>query len=62
MARAFDSFNNDHWFDDFVKCELPEGHIVVAACKDECISNMSSEGKKWFEKMGSKEMNNVKYR
>ena len=41
---------------------IPDGHIVVAACQDECANQLSWECKKWFEAMGSQEISNLKYR
>ena len=41
---------------------MPNGHIVVAACKDDCVTNLSTAGKKWFFDMGSKEIWNLGYR
>ncbi len=34
----------------------------MAACKDECISKMSDQGKLWFANMGSKEIWKLKFR
>ena len=42
--------------------EIPEGHIIVAACKDDCATSLSMNSKLWFSKMGSTEIWNVKYR
>ena len=36
--------------------------IIIAACKDECASNLSFKVKKWFQSLGSKHIHNVKYR
>ena len=52
-ARAFDTYQWRRSFDDFIAEEIPNGHIVVAACKDDCITNMSQAGKQWFADMGS---------
>ena len=32
---------------------IPEGYIVIAACKDECVTKMSIKTKLWFGSMGS---------
>ena len=38
---------------------IPEGHIVVATCRDEVSKNLSDKGRNWFEKLGSKEIHNL---
>ena len=35
---------------------------MAAACRDDCITNMSEKGKKWFEDMGSLEIKELGYR
>ena len=42
--------------------DIPDGHIVVAACKDDCVTKLSEKGKLWFENMGSKDILKLKYR
>ena len=42
--------------------EIPDGQIIVVACKDDCIQSMSDKGKNWFETMGSKAISTLKYR
>ena len=41
---------------------IPQGHIVVAACKDGCISNMSRTCYEWFKSMGSRSIKKLKFR
>ena len=58
----FDTYKSGTVFDDFVGKGLPYGQVVVAACKDDCVTNMSDLGKKFFSAMGSKEIFNLQYR
>ena len=49
-------------FDEFIATDLAEGLIIVAACKDDCISNLSELGKQFFAKLGSLEIYKLGYR
>ena len=53
-AKVFDTYSTCDRFDRFTKTKIPSGHIVLAACKDECTTKLSQKAKKWFEAMGSK--------
>ena len=57
----FDTYKASEKFEEFID-EVPGGHIVVAACKDDCATNLSRKAKKWFKKMGSKEVGKIRYR
>ena len=46
-ARAFDTYKSSA-IDKFISKDIPEGNIVVAACKDECSTKMSKTLKLWF--------------
>ena len=64
-AKVFDTYQTSRGhdsFDAYITKHIPEGHIVVAACKDECTTQLSEEGKQWFSSMGSTEIQNLKYR
>ena len=61
-AHVFDTNETSKEFDAFIEKGVPEGHIVIAACKDDCVKEMSQKGKDWFEAMGSKEIEFLKYR
>lgn len=61
-AKVFDTYKSGKSFDDFIDREVPIGHVVAAACQDDCVANMSEKAKRWFAKMGSKEILNLKYR
>lgn len=52
-AKIFDTYTTSIHFDAFTRLDFPDGYIVVAACKDDCVSNLSENGKQWFESMGS---------
>ena len=61
-AKVFDTYKSSAELDKFITEEIPEGHIVAAACQDECHTNLSQSAKLWFEDMGSKEIWNLDYR
>ena len=41
FAQVFDTYKASESFDEFMKEGLKRGQIVAAACKDECIINLS---------------------
>ena len=61
-AKVYDTYKRPEFFDLFVDSEMPEGWIVVAACKDECSTHLSREGKQFFSDMGSREIWKLGYR
>lgn len=60
-AKVFDTYKSSDEFDDSTH-KIPEGYIVVAACKDDCVTKLSQYGKQWFANMGSVEIWNLEYR
>ena len=44
-AECFDTYKSSVKLDAFIAKALPEGHIVVAACKDECFTQLSEKAK-----------------
>lgn len=55
MAQVFDTYQDGACFADFIKWyDIPDGYIIVAACKDDCVSKLTDKGKEFFAKMGSK--------
>jgi len=40
-ARVFDTYVSSVAFDDFIIESYPDGFIIVAACKDDCITKLS---------------------
>ena len=65
-ASAFDTYKSSRYLDDFLDLQVqeqaPEGSIVVVACKDDCVTNLSEKAKNWFASLGSKEIWNLQYR
>ena len=55
-AKVFDTYESSKEFEEFIDKPLPIGHIVVAACKDECSNHLSHEAKMWFCNMGANEI------
>lgn len=62
LAKVFDTYKYSKAFDDFIAGGIPELYIVIAACKDDCTKNLSWNGRKWFQGLGSKEIMNLQYR
>ena len=67
LAQVFDTYKSSDMFEElFVKSkrmlELSFGYIVAAACKDDCVRNLSEDAKQWFSDMGSKEIKNLGFR
>ena len=61
-AKVFDTYKSSASLDHFLSNDIPKGYIVIAACKDDCISNLSQKAKQWFIDQGSDEINLLKYR
>ena len=40
---------------------FPEGWIIIATCKDDCVKNLSRKSKEWFRSIGSKKIDKLKY-
>ena len=62
FAKVFDTYKDLDDFATFVAISIPDGYIVAAACKDECMTNLVQAGKDWFAAMGSQEISDVGYR
>ena len=64
LAKCFDTYESNIDFDDFVEehSPVPDGYIVVAACKDDCATNLSMEGRQWLSNLGSTEIWDLGYR
>ena len=65
-AQVFDTYKSSEQLDEFIEVPanqaISEGFIIVAACKDDCVTHLSQKAKSWFADMGSKEIHNLKYR
>ena len=44
-SKVFDTYESSNEFDDFITDDIPLGCIVIAACKDECVTQLSTLGK-----------------
>ena len=55
-ATVFDTYKSSATLEIFIKDKVPQGHIVVAASKDECVRKLSDSVKMWFMDMGSEEV------
>ena len=55
-AKVFDTYKASDELDEFISKGIPIGRIVVAACKDDCVTSLSDRAKQWFADMGSKEI------
>lgn len=62
VAKVFDTYKSSYQFGEFIAQQIPDEHIVIAACKDDCTQNLSNEGKLWFASMGSEEIWKLHYR
>lgn len=62
FAQVFDTYKNSTELDKFIERDIPEGHIIVAACQDDCATALSEKAKQWFADMGAIEIWNVGYR
>lgn len=45
MATAFDTYKTSYVFDAFIAKAMPDGYIVIAACKDDCVTKLSETAK-----------------
>ena len=61
-AQVFDTYKCSKGLDDFIRKGVAFGHFVVAASQDDCVTNLSSTAKDWFQAMGSKAITQLKYR
>ena len=62
-AIVFDTYKGSEAFDSFIAQDMTaENKIIVAACKDECVTQLSDRAKQWFADMGSSEIWNLGYR
>ena len=59
FAGVFDTYTSSEHLEKFIAHDVPRNHIIVAACKDECVKSLSLEAKLWFGDMGSEEIFNV---
>ena len=67
-AAVFDTYQLSFYMELFIYKYLDYyrddifGHIVIAACMDDCTKELSEVVTEWFETMGSKLITNIGYR
>lgn len=64
MGRVFDTYKSSEAIDQFIdeNEEMPDGNIVICACKDECSKSISEKAKQWLQNCGSLMSPYLKYR
>ena len=55
FAQAFDTYKSSDAFEEFIGKfqKLPDGKVIIAACKDDCVLMLSPAGLNFFSSMGS---------
>ena len=61
-AQIFDTYKSSDSLSAWQSKEWTAGDIVVAACKDDCATNLTEECKEWFENLGSDEISDIGFR
>lgn len=61
-VKVFDTYESSEKFENFINNDIPYSYIIVAACKDECMTHLSRKCKLWFTNMGSKDVWKIEYR
>lgn len=56
LARVFATYQTSEELDQCICQSIPDGHIVVAACMDDCVEELSQLAKDWFISMGSQDI------
>lgn len=63
ISQIFDTYTSSSKFENFIENQtIPKGHIIMAACKDDCMKKLSMKAKQWFRALGSSEIFRLKYR
>jgi len=52
FAKAFDTYQSSVELDRAIE-KIEDNSIVIAACQDDCVTNLSQSGKQLFRSMGS---------
>ena len=59
-AQAFDTYKTSTAFETFISSGgVPDGFVVAAACKDDCMTRLSNVCRRWFNAMGSVEVDHL---
>ena len=45
FAKVFDTYKSSDDFEDFMNFDVKPGQIIVAACQDECVTELSPDAK-----------------
>ena len=56
FAKVFDTYKSSkklEAFIDNIHLNIPNGFIILAACKDDCVTNLSQKCKDFFISLGS---------
>lgn len=59
FSKVFDTIEHSEGIDEFLEDDTMEGDIIVAACAEDIKQNLSEDAIKWFQSMGSKEIDKV---
>ena len=41
VAQCFDTYKTSIYLEELIDKDVPNGYIVIAACKDDCVTQMS---------------------
>ena len=55
FAKAFDTYQSSAELDKAIG-KIADNSIVIAACQDDCVTNLSQSGKQLFRSMGSQQI------
>ena len=59
---CYDTYKSSKEIELMIEKGITKGHIVIAACKDGCITHMSTTCYHWFKSMGSRAIQKLKFR
>ena len=48
LAQAFDTYKTSEELEDFIENDIVVGDIIIAACKDDCVTALSQTCIRWF--------------
>ena len=60
--QVFDTYDSSDKLDAFIEKEIPDGHIIIAACKDDMCTKLSDKAKSWFKGIGMYMIHTLGYR
>lgn len=64
LKKAYDTYGNNNASKNMLKDlnDLPDGSVIIVGVKDEASRKLGKKLKKYFQKMGSKEIGNLGFR